>query len=62
MIDNAEVWEALESTVANRKEYKANATTIDILNHRDHLMRFLLEIDGEISVAELRDALEEYSS
>lgn len=60
MIDHAEVWEALESTTANRKEWKANAIAVDILNHRDHLLRFLVEVDGNMSVAELREALEEY--
>lgn len=57
-----EIWEALESTVAGRKEYKANATRIDTLNHRDYLMRFLCELDGELSVAEVREALQEYKS
>lgn len=60
MIDQNEIWEALESSVASRKEYKANATRVDTLNHRDMLMRFLEELDGELSVAEVRDALGEY--
>lgn len=32
----------------------------DILGYRDSLMRFLDEVDGEMSVAELRDALTHY--
>ena len=65
MIDLQEIHEALEATATGRKQgrmydARANASKVDILNRRDSLMRFLEEIDGEISVAELRDALEQY--
>lgn len=57
------VWEALEATAQTPGSGildKANASRRSILNHRDYLMRFLDEVDAEISVAELREALEEY--
>ncbi len=59
-----DIWDALEATTTGRKQgdafAKVNASARDILNHRDYLMRFLEELDGDLSVAELRAALEEY--
>lgn len=59
-----DVFDALEATTTGRKQYgwdyKANASRRDILNHRDALLRFLEEIKGDLSVSELREALEEY--
>ena len=64
-LDNMAVWEALESTAPNSKEGRSfervTASKRDTLNHRDFLMKFLEEIDGELSVGELREALEDYS-
>ncbi|MBO9099972.1 hypothetical protein J5287_11905 [Rhizobium sp. K1/93] len=64
-MDPQEIYEALEATAAGRKQgrmcdARANASKTDILNRRDSLMRFLEEVDGDLSVAELRDALEQY--
>lgn len=59
----SDVWEALEATAqvpGSGILDKANASRRSILNHRDYLMRFLDEVNAEISVAELREALEEY--
>lgn len=60
-----DVWEALEATAStpdsSRFMSPANASRRSIFNHRDYLMRFLTEVDGELSVAELREALEEYA-
>lgn len=59
-----DVFDALEATTIGRKQhswdYKANPSQRDILNHRDSLLRFLEEIEGDLSVLELREALEEY--
>lgn len=61
-----EIWEALEATTQGKKQGTmfsavANVSKREIFNHRDQLMRFLDEIeDSEISVGELRDALERY--
>ncbi|WFS01618.1 hypothetical protein [Rhizobium tumorigenes] len=65
MIDPQEIYEALEATATGRKQgrmydARANASKTDVLNRRDSIMRFLEEVDGELSVAELRDALEQY--
>jgi hypothetical protein len=58
-----DIWDALEAT-ANRKKTGSFDSQIasrrDVLNHRDYLMRFLEEIDGEKSVAEVREALENW--
>ena len=60
----SDVWEALEATaqVGGHRGFteRANASRRSILNHRDFLMRFLDEVNADISVAELRAALEEY--
>lgn len=65
MLDPQEIFDALEATTTGRKQTRAsfpiaNAERRDILNHRDGLLRFLEEIDGDLSVSELREALEEY--
>jgi hypothetical protein len=60
------VHEALESTAVvnggrgHSLSQRSTSSRRAILNHRDELMRFLDEIDGELSVAELRDALTHY--
>ncbi|NTG94220.1 hypothetical protein G6L92_15755 [Agrobacterium rhizogenes] len=64
-MDPQEIFDALEATTGGRKQgalwnARANASRNDILNHRDSLLRFLEEIDGDISVADLREALEDY--
>ena len=59
----SDVWEALEATAQTPGSGildKANASRRSILSHRDFLMRFLDEVNADISVAELREALEEY--
>lgn len=59
----SDVWEALEATAQAGGSgilSRANASRRSILNHREYLMRFLDEVDADISVAELREALEEY--
>lgn len=59
----SDVWDALEATAIQRAAgfvVPANASRRSILNHRDYLMRFLNEVDADISVAELREALEDY--
>lgn len=65
MIDQQEIHDALEATALGKRQregwnYKANASKRDCLNHRDGLLRFLEEVDGSLSVADLREALEEY--
>lgn len=62
-----EVWEALEATTCGKKQgalglgAEANADKRSILHRRDDIMRFLGECPSEISVSELRDALDEYA-
>lgn len=61
-----DIIEALESTTVGRKQGRgmlddpANASPVDIRNYRDTLMRFLTELDAEITVGELRAVLEDY--
>lgn len=59
-----QVHEALESTALNTDNaYIAKRSTVkkrEILNHRDTIMRFLEELDAEMSIGELREALEHY--
>lgn len=59
-----EIIEALESTAPNRKAGdqfgRTNASARDIRLHRDYLMRFLDELDGGITVGELRNVLEDW--
>lgn len=59
-----EITEALESTAPSSdqrySEKPANASVRDIYAHRDYLMRFLTELDAEITVGELRAVLGGY--
>lgn len=59
-----EVWDALEATAINSnagRMGRQNASQEEIARYRDLLLRFLEEIGGDISVADLREALEEYA-
>lgn len=62
--EKQQVFDALEATAPPAKNKspfgQASATRQEISNHRDLLLRFLVEIDAEISVGELRDMLEEF--
>lgn len=64
-MDWPEVWEALEgsATAPSGPRYlnkRATATKSEVVGHRDQLVRFLAEIEGDMTVAELREALDEY--
>jgi hypothetical protein len=60
-----DVWDALEATTPNRSratvDPPANASRRDVTLYRDTLLRFLSELDAELSVGEIREALEEYT-
>ncbi len=60
-----EIHDALESTAPNKKAGRSfervTPNRQDIISHKNYLLHFLEEIEGDISVSELRDALEEYS-
>jgi hypothetical protein len=60
----SDVWDALESSALPpgwpQVSPPATATRESVLNRRDMLMRFLEEIDGDLSVADVREALEDY--
>ena len=59
-----DIWDALESTATNsdRKliDPRANASKRDVRLWRDHIMRFLDELDAELTIGEVREALSEY--
>lgn len=58
-----EVHEALEASAVNSSTSmfgRVSADRRDILNWRNRLMRFLEEVDGGLSVAEVREMLEAY--
>lgn len=61
MID---IWEALEATATNGSREmvskRAVVTKNEIALHRRTLLHFLEEIDGDLTVSELREALESY--
>lgn len=61
-----DIWEALESTAAMRPTSRnpdpVTPSERDIRNHRDYLMRFLDELDSQMSVGEVRDALENWNA
>lgn len=64
-MDEQEIADALESTAPNRGNRgrfgdPATASPADVRLYRDTLLRFLEEIDGDLSVSELRLALENY--
>lgn len=58
------IWEALESTAmvpdARSMRNHVTASAYSVRLYRDSLMRFLEDMDAEISVGEIREALEEY--
>lgn len=58
------VWEALEATAPNRAPEiigrRASATKNEVTLHRNALLRFLEEIDGDMTVADLCEALKDY--
>lgn len=60
-----EIIDALESTTKSRAKTPLGSmgepSVHDYRAHRDDLLRFLDELDGDISVSELREALENYS-
>lgn len=65
MVDNDEIIEALESTAGNRKERgrigdPGVGDKQDVILWRNHLMRFLEEIDGDLTVDEIKSVLEDY--
>ena len=59
-----DIWGALESTATNsdRKmiDPRANASKRDVRLWRDHIMRFLDELDAELTIGEVRETLSEY--
>lgn len=59
-----EIWEALEATTINKDDKfipdRANANKLEINQHKATLLRFLDELDGSLSVSEVREALEQY--
>ena len=61
---NDDVIEALESSAPNTDKHRidprANSSKRDVLNWRDVVMRFLDDIDGDLTVFEVRTALEDY--
>lgn len=61
-----EIIDALESTAGNRKNHgrigdPAVPDKQDITDWRNRLMRFLEELDADITVGEIRSVLEDYS-
>ena len=64
-----DIWAALESTTDVNDRRGGFAITArqtpnsrEVMARRDSLMRFLEEIDGDLSVGEVRDALESWES
>ena len=60
-----EILEALESTAPNRGDRgrigdRRVASGPDVRLWRDQLLRFLGELDGDATVQQVREALEEY--
>lgn len=58
-----EIWDALEASTTNSKTGSFERQTPskrDHLNHRDKLLRFLGEVDPQLSIGEVIAALEEY--
>jgi len=58
-----DIIEALENAAPNsagRIDAPANASRRDILNYKRSLMRFLEELDAELTIGEIRSVLEEY--
>lgn len=59
-----DIWQALEVTALAPTSTRLDSSTVaskrTVVNHRDTLMRFLTEVEGDMTVAEVREALEEY--
>jgi hypothetical protein len=55
-----EIWEALESTANVRGEKRVITSKNELELHRRYLLKFLDELDADLSVAEVREALEAY--
>ncbi|MGJ5032277.1 hypothetical protein ACQR1I_35945 [Bradyrhizobium sp. HKCCYLS2038] len=53
------VWEALEASAVPTERH-ANASRYAVLGLRDTLLRFLDELNGGLSIADVREALEDY--
>jgi len=64
MFSSRVVIKALEETAPNRDgriiEPRATANKADMLNWRDTVMKFLTEIDGDLTVEEVCAALADY--
>ncbi|WP_223478715.1 hypothetical protein [Oricola indica] len=65
LADFEQIWEALESSAPLPRKssafgQRATPERSAILAQRKHLLGFLENIDGDLSVAELREALEDY--
>ena len=64
-----EVWEALETTIGPKSDRlrsfdpnrPATANAREVAAWRDSLMRFLTELSADMTVGEVREALEEWS-
>lgn len=63
-----EIWEALEATAIGKEASafgipkRVTASNADINIHKGVLLRFLDELDGSLSVSEVREALEQYAN
>ncbi len=57
---SAEIWEALESCTASRDEHRVTTTTREVALRKKSLLTFLEEIDGSLTVEEVREALDGY--
>lgn len=65
-MDREDIIEALESTAANRRDRGGisdprSPDRADIRLWRDRLVRFLEEIEGDLTVGEIIEVLEDYS-
>lgn len=61
-----EIIEALENSAGNRKDRgrigdPATGDHADIILWRNHLMRFFEDLDGDLTVDEIRRTLEDYN-
>ncbi|WP_404480013.1 hypothetical protein [Novosphingobium sp. BL-52-GroH] len=63
-MDRDDIIEAMESTAQSRKRTESLkspfADSADMRLWRDHLLRFLEELDGDITISEVVEALEDY--
>ena len=65
ILDRDQVFETLEASACPNRQGRtigvpANARRRDILNTKRSLLHFLENLEGGMSVAELRDCLEDY--